>query len=50
MIPRTAPIIEASLSGDGSQYVFEEFFPQSQSRSASASLWSMRFGLTYNFK
>lgn len=47
--PRTAPIVQASLSDDGSQYVFEEFFPQFQSRSAAASLWSMRVGFSYGF-
>ena len=46
--PRTAPIVEASLN-DSNQYVFEQFNPQSQSRVASASLWSMRFGVSYNF-
>ena len=46
--PRTAPIVQASLN-DAGQYVFEEFFPQFQSRSAAASLWSMRVGFSYGF-
>ena len=46
--PRTAPVVEASLNGSN-QYVFEDFIAPSQSRVGSASLWSMRFGVSYNF-
>jgi outer membrane receptor for ferrienterochelin and colicin len=45
--PRAAPVVEASLVND--QYVFEQFIPQSQSRSTRASLWKMRIGFQYNF-
>ncbi len=46
--PRTAAIVDASLNGNN-QYVFENFNDPSQSRVGSASLWSMRFGLSYRF-
>ena len=55
--PRTAPIVEASLLDTAGtpndfsddQYSFDAFIPQGQSRSAEASLWSMRLGFNYNF-
>ena len=54
--PRTAPIVDASFNdndtpGDLSDdfYDFNEFIPQSQTRSATASLWQIRFGFNYNF-
>ena len=55
--PRTAPIVEASYidvngtANDHSDdlYSFDAFIPQSQSRSATASLWAMRVGFNYNF-
>jgi len=55
--PRTAPIAEASYidvngtPNDHSDdlYSFDAFIPQDQSRSASASLWSLRIGFNYNF-
>ena len=45
--PRAAPVVEASL--ENGQYVFQEYVPQSQSRSTRASLWRMRIGFQYNF-
>ena len=55
--PRNQDIVEASLidtagtPGDFSddQYLFERFNPRDQSRSSSASLWSIRLGFNYNF-
>jgi len=55
--PRTAPIVEASyLDTAGTpddysddQYSFDTFIPQDQSRSATASLWTLRVGFNYNF-
>jgi len=55
--PRTAPIVEASFidpngtPNDHSDdlYSFDAFIPQDQSRSATASLWSLRIGFNYNF-
>lgn len=55
--PRTAPIVEASYIDTAGtpndysddQYSFDAFIPQEQSRSAAASLWSMRVGFNYNF-
>jgi len=55
--PRTAPIVEASLvdvngtPNDFSDdlYSFNDFIPQGQSRSSTASLWQLRFGFQYNF-
>ena len=54
--PRAAPLVQASYlsyrtPGDYSDdpYLFEEFIPQSQSRVADASLWSIRLGFNYNF-
>jgi hypothetical protein len=55
--PRTAPIVEASyLDTAGTpwdfsddQYSFDAFIPQEQSRSATASLWTLRVGFNYNF-
>ena len=55
--PRTAPIVEASfIDPNGTPndhtddlYSFDAFIPQDQSRSATASLWSMRIGFNYNF-
>ena len=54
--PRTAPIVEASYltyrtPNDYSDdpYVFESFIPEGQSRSTEPSLWSIRFGINYNF-
>ncbi len=46
--PRTAAIVDASLNANN-QYVFERFNSPNQSRVGSASLWSMRFGVNYNF-
>ena len=46
--PRAAPVVQASVNGSN-QYVFEEFFSQGQSRSARASIWSLRFGFNYRF-
>ena len=55
--PRTAPIVNASyvdVNGTPNNhsddlYSFDDFIPQTQSRSAEASLWSMRIGFNYNF-
>ncbi len=55
--PRTAPIVEASLVDTAGtpndfsddQYSFDNFIPQGQSRSSTASLWSIRVGFNYNF-
>ena len=55
--PRTMPIVGASLvdtagtPNDYSDdfYSFNEFIPETQTRSASASLWQIRFGFNYNF-
>ena len=55
--PRNADIVDASLvdtagtPGDFSddQYLFEEFFPETQRRVTSPSLWAARLGLTYRF-
>ena len=55
--PRTAPIVAASyidvndtpFDFSDDLYSFDEFIPESQSRSASASLWQIRFGFNYNF-
>jgi hypothetical protein len=63
--PRTAPIVFAGRSDDQTSalldpngtpddysddlYNFETFIPQDQSRSATASLWSIRVGFNYNF-
>lgn len=55
--PRTAPIVDASyLDPNGTTwdfsddlYSFDAFIPQGQTRSAPASLWSLRFGFNYNF-
>ena len=55
--PRQAAIVSASLDDPNNTpndlsddvYVFEEFTPEGQSRSTRASLWSIRFGFTYNF-
>lgn len=55
--PRNQSIVEASLvdtagtPGDFSddQYLFENFSAREQSRSSSASLWSVRLGLNYSF-
>jgi len=55
--PRTASIVQASyLDPNGTpddysddQYLFENFFDQSQGRVASASLWALRVGFNYNF-
>ena len=55
--PRTAPIVEASLidtagtpnNFSDDQYSFDNFIPQNQSRSSTASLWSLRVGFNYNF-
>ena len=46
--PRTAAVVDASLNSSN-QYVFENFSAPTQSRVGSASLWSMRIGLNYNF-
>ncbi len=55
--PRQAPIVDASyidVNGTPNDYSddlysFNEFIPQTQSRSADASLWQIRFGFNYNF-
>jgi len=55
--PRTAPIVDASLvdvngtPNDFSDdlYSFNAFIPELQTRSAEASLWSLRVGFNYNF-
>ena len=47
--PRRAGVVNAELSADGSQYVFNEFFSQGTSRVTRASLWRIRFGFTYTF-
>ena len=46
--PRYQGIVDASISGG--QYVFNEFFtPSPQGRAADASLWELRFGVSYRF-
>lgn len=58
--PRTAPVVAASLPDfilDGSsdndfsdsQYTYSQFISEGLSRSASASIWTIRFGFNYNF-
>jgi outer membrane receptor for ferrienterochelin and colicin len=48
--PRTQPIVEASLSQDRSQYVFEEFLEGSgQGRVTDPSSYEIRVGFTYKF-
>ena len=55
--PRNQDIVEASLVDTAGtpndfsddQYLFERFNPRDQSRSSSASLWSIRVGINYNF-
>ncbi|MGB5331025.1 MAG: hypothetical protein WBN05_00640, partial [Woeseiaceae bacterium] len=46
--PRYQSIVDADIVGN--QYEFNSFFtPDGQSRAADASLWEMRFGVTYRF-
>ena len=55
--PRSAPIVAASyidvndtpFDFSDDLYSFDEFIPEDQSRSASASLWQIRFGFNYKF-
>ena len=55
--PRSQDIVEASLVDTAGtpndfsddQYLFENFSPRDQSRSSSASLYSIRLGINYNF-
>ncbi|HEY7776078.1 MAG TPA: TonB-dependent receptor [Kineobactrum sp.] len=47
--PRSQQLVDASINDQG-QYVFERFFePAQQSRVASASLWQLRIGVSYDF-
>lgn len=55
--PRTADIVEASLVDTAGtptdfsddQYLFTNFFPETQGRVTSPSLWAIRLGVTYQF-
>jgi outer membrane receptor for ferrienterochelin and colicin len=48
--PRTQPIVEARLSQDRSQYVFDEFLQGSgQGRVTDPSAYEIRVGFTYRF-
>ena len=47
--PRRAAVVSAELSGDESQYVYNDFFSQGVSRSTRASLWRIRMGFNYRF-
>jgi hypothetical protein len=48
--PRYQSIVDAGIDSGTNTYVFNEFFaPGGQSRVTDASLWEIRFGLSYNF-
>ncbi|MCG8371120.1 MAG: TonB-dependent receptor, partial [Proteobacteria bacterium] len=47
--PRRAAVVNAELSSDGSQYIFNEYFSQGLTRVTRASLWRIRMGFTYRF-
>ena len=47
--PRRADVVDAELSDDGSQYIFNDFFSQGVTRVTRASLWRIRMGFTYRF-
>jgi hypothetical protein len=47
--PRRGAVVNAELSGDGSQYIYNDFFSQGVSRSTRASLWRIRMGFNYRF-
>lgn len=48
--PRTQPVVGVSLSGDGSQYVYQEFLQGTgQGRVTDPSTYEIRMGLTYRF-
>jgi hypothetical protein len=47
--PRRADVVDAELSADGSQYIFNDYFSQGVSRVTRASLWRIRVGFSYKF-
>ena len=48
--PRSLQLVSFSLDAATNQYIYNEFFsPAPQARVADASLWEIRFGLTYQF-
>lgn len=47
--PLKREIISVGLSADGTQYLYNEFFPIRPGRQVDASLWEIVVGLTYRF-
>ena len=48
--PRNQPVVDVSITDDGTQYVFEEFVePSGQGRVSDPSQWEIVLGVTYRF-
>jgi hypothetical protein len=48
--PRNQSVVDFDLDQANNRYIYNEFFtPAPQARVADASLWEIRFGISYNF-
>ena len=48
--PRNQAVVDVSITGDGTQYVFEDYVePSGQGRVSDPSQWEIVLGVTYRF-